>query len=784
MPHLLPEGENATPLEVIGKTLTSGASDQLVLIMVGLPATGKTHIAKRICRFLSFFHDIPSQIFNVGDYRRRLFGAQQPAEFYNPQNPKGRAARQEACNAALADLIEYMMSSSSSERTASTSSSSMTSTTSLSTTPGQDLVPVQEGNTTPAPPRPRGRGRGGEARVAAFDATNTTQARRRHVLETLQKSGLNCKVMFVESICDQEELLEENIRKVKLATPDYRNMDPESAVQDFRRRRANYMSVYEPVAESEGPFIKIINSRQFIVTDIRGYLPLKVVHFLMNLHTLPRTFYLTRHGQSHYNLLGKIGGDSGLTPNGIEYAKRLAKFCKEYIAVDHRSDEEEEEEGQRDIFHSKRHMMAASLVNGNDPHNHHQTVTTCTSAIVANETNNTSTTITTDVSAIVRNHSYHNNNNNNNNNNMTTTTTTTTDETDGSEQKQQEPPPQAVQHIVSTEVVPSTNGDSNSTNGTCTVTTTTTTITDKTETGSTTLKPRPARLWTSTLRRTKETAQFIEHNTIHYTWDNGDSGEWVQFRPMERRNLDELYAGTCDGMTYKEIEQVFPEEFQRRQHDKLTYRYPRGESYMDVTLRLEPLAQEMERTREPVLIIGHQGILRILYAYFMGLDRKHAPYVSIPLNYVIELSPHAYGCEEHRYCLMHKEEMIHSDDGQDEPITSMPMSSSFMSALNSKYYYQGNNNNNNNNNTSNPHSQDYNHHDTSFDHRNYNTLEETNHNNQDSDFNGNNNNGNDTTTAPSPSHHHPHHHHHHHARQPSLVVMPSPNDPVLNAPSH
>jgi broad specificity phosphatase PhoE len=92
---------------------------------------------------------------------------------------------------------------------------------------------------------------------------------------------------------------------------------------------------------------------------------------------------------------------------------------------------------------------------------------------------------------------------------------------------------------------------------------------------------------------------------------------------------------------------------------------------MDVTLRLEPLAQEMERTREPVLIVAHQGILRLLYAYFMGLDRKEAPYVSIPLNNVIELSPHAYGCHEKRFCLMAKEEMF--NDGQDEPVTSMPM---------------------------------------------------------------------------------------------------------------
>lgn len=179
-------------------------------------------------------------------------------------------------------------------------------------------------------------------------------------------------------------------------------------------------------------------------------------------------------------------------------------------------------------------------------------------------------------------------------------------------------------------------------------------------------------MWTSTLRRTKETAQFIaKDNRFEAQWDNGDKNEWVQFRPMAKRNLDELYAGMCDGMTYQEIQERFPDEFARRQHDKLAYRYPRGESYMDVTLRLEPLAHEMERTREPVLVIGHQGILRIIYAYFMGLSRSQAPYVAIPLNHVIVLSPHAYGCHEERVCLMDKSEML--KDGQDEPITSMPI---------------------------------------------------------------------------------------------------------------
>jgi len=187
---------------------------------------GKTHIAKRICRFLSFFHDIPSQIFNVGDYRRQLCGAQMPSAFYDPTNDEGQAARHMACNAALADLVQYIKN---------------------------DGV-----------------------RVAAFDATNSTRERRQHILHVLKQSGLGVKRMFVESICDQEELLEENIRKVKLSTPDYRDMDPEQAMEDFKRRRENYMRVYEPVDELDGSHIKIINSRQFIVHNIRGYLPLKV----------------------------------------------------------------------------------------------------------------------------------------------------------------------------------------------------------------------------------------------------------------------------------------------------------------------------------------------------------------------------------------------------------------------------------------------------------------------------------------------------------------------------
>lgn len=161
-------------------------------------------------------------------------------------------------------------------------------------------------------------------------------------------------------------------------------------------------------------------------------------------------------------------------------------------------------------------------------------------------------------------------------------------------------------------------------------------------------KEVPSRLWTSTMRRTKETAQFIKHDKIilQSKSDPTLEYEWVQMRPRAWHHLDELFAGSCDGMTYEEIEEKFPEEWGRRSVDKLAYRYPRGESYLDVIARLEPIIIEMERHQESLLIIAHQGILRIIYAFYMGLSRAEAPYVSIPLNTVVKLVPGAYGCPE------------------------------------------------------------------------------------------------------------------------------------------
>ena len=58
-------------------------------------------------------------------------------------------------------------------------------------------------------------------------------------------------------------------------------------------------------------------------------------------------------------------------------------------------------------------------------------------------------------------------------------------------------------------------------------------------------------------------------------------------------------------MTYEEIRQHYPEEYIKRERNKLEYRYPDGESYIDVKERLSQVIMKIVGSRNSVLIVGH-----------------------------------------------------------------------------------------------------------------------------------------------------------------------------------
>ncbi|CAB1100306.1 unnamed protein product [Ectocarpus sp. CCAP 1310/34] len=115
---------------------------------------------------------------------------------------------------------------------------------------------------------------------------------------------------------------------------------------------------------------------------------------------------------------------------------------------------------------------------------------------------------------------------------------------------------------------------------------------------------------------------------------------------MKWSQLTEINAGLMDSLTYEYVAAEMPAEYEARQKDKLRYRYPGGESYQDLFLRLEPVIFEMLRERSPLLVVGHQAILRVLYGYLTGKAPGECPTIHMPLHTVIKLTPKAYSCEE------------------------------------------------------------------------------------------------------------------------------------------
>lgn len=106
------------------------------------------------------------------------------------------------------------------------------------------------------------------------------------------------KLFFVESICDDPQIIEQNIMEVKVSSPDYTNMNTDAVLRDFLLRIEHYQEKYEllnEVKEKELSYMKIYNTgEKVVVHKHEGHIQSRIVYYLMNIHITPRTIYLTR----------------------------------------------------------------------------------------------------------------------------------------------------------------------------------------------------------------------------------------------------------------------------------------------------------------------------------------------------------------------------------------------------------------------------------------------------------------------------------------------------------
>lgn len=309
-----------------------------------------------------------------------------------------------------------------------------------------------------------------EGNVAVLDGTNATRSQRENVYDYCAK--LCCKVLFIESICDDDDILSRNIKEVLQNSPDYKDMAQEKAMDDFHHKIQHYLEQYEPINPKQEPnlrYIKIMNEGETIsVRHVTGQLEGRILGFLSNCKPAPKTLYFSRHGESENNVLGRIGGDTNLSPRGRKYAQSLARHMNE-------------------------------------------------------------------------------------------------------------------------------------------------------------VKIEGLKVWTSELRRTKQTAEGIDAPAEHIS------------------ALNELDAGVCEGLTYEEMQDKFPQEFAWRDQDKLRYRYPWGESYVDIMARLDPVLLELEH-EDNVLVVSHQAVLRCILGYFLNKKPEELPYINVPLHTLIKIKIDGYNC--------------------------------------------------------------------------------------------------------------------------------------------
>ena len=376
----------ATTLDIPGLTKSKVSPDgriaqrdvgaKLVIVMVGLPARGKSYIVKKIARYLNWLQH-PTRIFNVGERRRVAAGSGQTIPDTTIEGrlrqsvrrmsvstslPNGVANHQDMHSPPTMSTAQILVNGepeSHSEPLINGEAHADSTTDSSSKLDIARLDSIQ----LPAPASMDQSAAffdplnekafqlreqvametlddlldyllNGSGSIGILDATNSTLERRQTVMKHIRKvAGPELGVLFLESRCVDQNLLEANMR-LKLSGPDYKNRDdPVAALEDFKARVKQYEKTYVPLGEYEEkngmPYVQMIDvGRKLVTHQIKGFLSVQAVTYLMNFNLAPRQIWLTRHGESADNISGRIGGDSSLNENGVKYAKALAKFVE------------------------------------------------------------------------------------------------------------------------------------------------------------------------------------------------------------------------------------------------------------------------------------------------------------------------------------------------------------------------------------------------------------------------------------------------------------------------
>jgi broad specificity phosphatase PhoE/predicted kinase len=244
--------------------------DKLLIVLVGIPARGKSTMARKIARTFEL-DDLQAQVFNNGELRRALSDENTSLpEFFSPDNEKGVAFRDKCARINLEKARNFLINS---------------------------------GN------------------VAIIDASNVSRKRRK----VIEEMFADVPILFIECVNADAEALEANLER-KGFLKEFRHLPAHVALDRFTRRIGFYESAYEPLREERNRILVDSFEACILQEHITDLIPFydRIRDIITT--RIVRNLFLLRHGETFFNIENRIGGDSGLTEKGRAQAEALARY--------------------------------------------------------------------------------------------------------------------------------------------------------------------------------------------------------------------------------------------------------------------------------------------------------------------------------------------------------------------------------------------------------------------------------------------------------------------------
>jgi alpha-ribazole phosphatase/probable phosphoglycerate mutase len=115
-------------------------------------------------------------------------------------------------------------------------------------------------------------------------------------------------------------------------------------------------------------------------------------------------------------------------------------------------------------------------------------------------------------------------------------------------------------------------------------------------------------LYTSPLKRALESAEV--------------AGELFQLRPTVSSALREINFGNLEGLSYSQIEKMYPQEYKLWMEHPTKVKFPGGESFAEMKTRVLGFQGVLLHTHpnKTVVLVSHGGTNRILLAEALGIQ--------------------------------------------------------------------------------------------------------------------------------------------------------------------